>query len=276
MKERIKNNPEAKFVSIFIVVIIIAVIAVFIGNAIHNASAAKNEEPIPIPSEDTLPETVEVPEFEELYTDRNVDETQIIVKIPEGVDPYYRSEPVVDESTVIGTVKAGQSMNVRHVYAVTTENEGKVLWVGVQRAELQLEAQYTQEKTIKSDSDQIVWINGAYAVVYLRDHDPGESDKMDAKYYTRYNSGEYRIIVSDCALRSTPDTSNQYNMYGKFKTTSYIYTDIVYENTVNTFYGVPANAIDNKYLEDRVGDPANDPDGIVWFSVDYVDFITEN
>ena len=268
MKKMLKNISETRFVHVFLAVIIIAVAAVFIGNAIARAKTPKFT---PV-SEDKLPETVEVPDYEELYSDRNVDETQIIVTIREGVDPYYRSDPVIDGSTVVGTLKAGQSLNVQHVYAVTTENEGKILWVGVKSAELQRQADFRQEKTTKSNSDQIVWINGAYATAYLRDHNPGSYGET-GDYYVRYEKGfsKYRIIVSDCALRATPQTGGDSNVYGRFKETSYIYTNIVYENKTNTFYGVPATAIDVRDLEDRVGDPENDPDGIVWFSVEYLD-----
>ena len=266
MKKMLKDiSGETKFVHIFLAVIIIAVAVVFIGNGI--ARAAKTPKSTPIIEDET--EALEVPEFEELYADRNVDETQIIVTIRDGVDPYYRSDPVIADSTVAGTVKAGQSLNVRHVYAVTTEAEGEILWVGVEYGDLQRQADYTP-KTTESEASQIVWVSGAYAAAYLRNHNPGSYGET-GDYYVRYDKGKYRIIVSDCALRSTPQTGTDLNIYGRFKETSYIYTDIVYENKTNTFYGVPASAIDLCDLENRVGDPTKDPDEIVWFSVEYLD-----
>ncbi len=212
-----------------------------------------------------VPVTVKF-DYEELFISRDEDETQIEVKVSEYDSPALRTEPEVADDNFVGRLPKGRRFTVSKAYAMRTGSG--IEWYGFPEGEAFIKGGASQEKAFK-DQDKILWVNAKYVDVKLDDHDPGESDDGNTKYYTRYE-GNVEVFLSECALRSSDKTTNSLNIYGRFGPYDSVKTSILYENSTNTFYGVPVSAINASRLQDRMGNPESDPDGIVWFSTDYV------
>ena len=258
-----------KQLSLYVVIgiVVILLIGAIIGTVVKNRKVAEEttvtETGIAIPVEVTLKN-----DFDELFADRNVDETRIRILVKDGSNPALRSEPRISDETRLGSIEAGQSFYVKKAY--TAQDEDGKAWIGLKFSDMSLSSKYKLEKTIRQE--KIIWVRGDYMTAKLIDHDPGSSggNTPEKDYYVRYTGGRFRVDIEECKLRSAPDSTDDSNIYGDYSGTSTgVFTNIVYENNVNTFYGIPAESVNNYWLRNRVGDVSSDPDGIVWVSAKY-------
>lgn len=221
----------------------------------------------------TEPVMTENFDYEELFKDRNTEESLIkfvVINPDKGSDPAVRSYPKLEDATLVGRIKSGTEIYVSKAFKVEGETENTT-WFGVLYDDISGKVEMASNTSYdKIDAKTgIVWVNGYYSDVYCYDKDPGEYDNLDYKKYIRYQ-GEYTIRIEEaCNLHAYPEAGFDNATYGEIQTGSIIETTVVYEDINNLFYGVPASSIKNSMLKNRIGDVKNDPDGIVWFSVDY-------
>lgn len=198
--------------------------------------------------------------YEEVFGDSVVDESVIRVYIHnnDNATPTVRTYPEILDQTEIGRISSGVEIFPMKAWTISGEDKTDS-WIGVRYADIKNQIKTTTE-TVKIDNSGIVWINCAFAEIYLRDRDPGEFDDLNYGKTEIYR-GEYKINATNCKVYSCPWSFDPAT-YGVIN--AEIKTDVVYADETGDFYGVPATSIPLGELKNRVGNPTNDPDGIVW------------
>ena len=139
-----------KQLSLYVVIgiVVILLIGAIIGTVVKNRKVVEEttvtETGIAIPVEVTLKN-----DFDELFADRNVDETRIRILVKDGSNPALRSEPRISDETRLGSIEAGQSFYVKKAY--TAQDEDGKAWIGLKFSDMSLSSKYKLEKTIRQE-----------------------------------------------------------------------------------------------------------------------------
>ena len=263
--KKIGTKNEKIFALGAALVVVVFIVALGIGIAkLTKSKATTSESP-----EEPISFSLSDYNYEEAFGDSVASESVIRLYIHNNgnATPTVRVYPEILEQTEIGRISSGVEIFPMKAWTISSEDKTDS-WIGVRYADIKNQIKTTTE-TVKIDNSGIVWINCAFAEIYLRDRDPGEFD--DENYgKTELYRGEYKINATNCKIFSCPWDFDPAT-YGVIN--AEIKTDVVYVDETGDFYGVPATAIKTSDLKNRVGDPANDPDGIVWLPAGNTDGI---
>lgn len=254
--KKIGTKNEKIFALGAALVVVVFIVALGIGIV----KLTKSKTTISEPTEEPISFSLSGYNYEEAFGDSIASESVIRLYIHDNgnATPTVRTYPEILEQTEIGRISSGVEIFPMKAWTISGEDKTDS-WIGVRYADIKNQIKTTTE-TVKIDNSGIVWINCAFAEIYLRDRDPGEFD--DENYgKTELYRGEYKINATNCKVYSCPWSFDP-AIYGIIS--SEIKTDVVYIDESGDFYGVPATSIPLGELKNRVGNPTNDPDSIVW------------
>lgn len=254
---KIVSGNERTFVVALVAVILVVII---VATTCIVSSKKKNDEPTTEPTEEPISFSLSGYNYEEAFGDSVASESVIRLYIHDNgnATPTVRTYPEILEQTEIGRISSGVEIFPMKAWRISGKDKTNS-WIGVRYADIKNQIKTTTE-TVKIDNSGIVWINCAFAEIYLRDRDPGEFDDLNYGKTEVYR-GEYKINATNCKVYSCPWSFDP-AIYGIID--SEIKVDIVYMDETGDFYGVPATSIPLGELKNRVGNPTNDPDSIVW------------